>query len=395
MSVNNTADFQKTIVPFSSNCIRLSIGQWIIVAIICLAASYLTPALWERLEEYSPGPDYRIPYELSNDYWLYERYCQLACSRNETLVIGDSVIWGHYVSRDNTLSFYLNEMAGAIQFANMALDGIHPAAMEGLLRYYGKNISNKNVILHFNPLWMSTSKQDLQTEKEYHFNHPKLVAQFTPRIPCYKAPFSTRLSAVIRRYFVLPNWISHVNITYYKSSDIPAWTIENPYKNPFKALTFQIPSADKYDNPESSAVRRPQADNQLQKDTGTPLGVPRTDGYQWVATETSLQWDAFGRSIQLLRERGNSVFVLVGPFNEHTLEGTSLEAYQRLKNEIEQWLLQNNIAYYMPPVLPAKMYQDASHPLDKGYAMIAKQLFENQSFNSTILHTTESNLPNQ
>ncbi len=394
MPVNNTTDFQKTAIPFSSNCIRLSIGQWIIVTVICLAASYLTPVLWERLEDFSPGPDYRIPYELSNDYWLYERYCQWACSRNETLIIGDSVIWGHYVSRDNTLSHYLNKMTGVKQFANLGLDGIHPAAMEGLLRYYGKNISNKNVILHLNPLWMSTPKLDLKTEKEYHFNHPKLVAQFTPRIPCYRASFPTRLSVVIRRFFTLPNWISHINITYYKSNNIPAWTIENPYKNPFEVVTFKLPDMDNYEHSEGPAVRRPQADNQHKKDTDTPLGVFGTDGYQWVAAEKSLQWSSFRRTIQLLKERGNCVFVLVGPFNEHTLGGKSLEACQKLKNEIEQWLQQNRIAYYMPPVLPAKIYQDASHPLSEGYAMIAKQLFENQSFNSTILHATESNLPN-
>lgn len=385
MSVNNTADFQKTTIPFSSNCIRLSIGQWIIVAVICLAASFLFPVLWERLEKYSPGEDYRIPYELSNDYWFYERYCQLACSRYDTLVIGDSVIWGHYVSRDNTLSHYLNEITNTGRFANLGLDGIHPAATEGLLRYYGKNISNKNIILHFNPLWMSTPKLDLQTEKEYNFNHPKLVAQFTPSIPSYKVSFSTRLSAVIRRYFALPNLISHINITYYNSSDMPSWTIANPYKNPFKELTFRVPGTDGYENPDNSAIRRPRADNRLTS----------ADGYQWVMTETSLQWDAFARSVQLLRERGNRVFVLVGPFNEHTLKGTSLDTYQKLKRQIEQWLLQNNIAYYMPPVLPVKIYQDASHPLSEGYAMIAKQLFENESFKSTILHAAKPNLSGQ
>jgi len=385
MSVNNTVDFQKTTVPFSSNCIRLSIGQWIIVTVICLAASYLIPVLWGRIEKYSPGPDYRIPYEMSNDYWLYERGCRLACSRNETLVIGDSVIWGHYVSSDNTLSHYLNEIADDKQFANLGLDGIHPAAMEGLLRYYGKDISNKNVILHFNPLWMSTPKLDLQTEKEYRFNHPKLVAQFTPKIPCYKASFSARLSAVTRRFFTLPNWVSHINITYYNSSDMPAWTIANPYKNPFKTVTFLIPDTDEYEKPGNSAVRRPRAENQL---NDTPIGVPLTDGYQWVTTETSLQWDTFGRSIQLLKERGNRVFVLVGPFNEHVLEGTSLDAYKELKSQIEQWLLQNNIAYYAPGALPAEFYIDVSHPTSEGYALLAQQLCVNESFKTCILNSS-------
>ena len=32
------------------------------------------PILWERYEPLQPGPDYRMPYDLSNDYWLYDRY---------------------------------------------------------------------------------------------------------------------------------------------------------------------------------------------------------------------------------------------------------------------------------------------------------------------------------
>ncbi|MHC4489118.1 MAG: hypothetical protein ACYSW7_08085 [Planctomycetota bacterium] len=56
-----------------------------------------------------------------------------------------------------------------------------------------------------------------------------------------------------------------------------------------------------------------------------------------------------------------------------------------MKSEIEAWLQQNNVPYYMPPVLPSEFYRDASHPLSEGYDMLAKQLFENQSFKSSIL----------
>ncbi len=55
------------------------------------------------------------------------------------------------------------------------MDGFHPAALGGLLRYYGRDISGKNVIIQFNPLWMTSAKHDLQIQKEFHFNHPKLV----------------------------------------------------------------------------------------------------------------------------------------------------------------------------------------------------------------------------
>lgn len=357
-------------VPFSSNSIRLSVGRWIIVGIICIAFLYFAPALWEHFEEFSPSPDYRIPYDLSNDYWLYERYCKFAGPQRKILVIGDSVIWGHFVPRDKTLSNYLNETTGREQFVNLGLDGIHPAAMEGLLRYYGKDITNKHIILHFNPLWMSSPKQDLQGDKEFVFNHPKLVAQFIPKIPCYKAPVSARISAVLRRYIIPPNLLSHIKITYFQSKDIPAWTIENPYKNPIKAVTLDIPVTDSYEKTENIIHRQNNANG---------------SGYQWVMPKTSFQWSCFRESIQLLQKRNNRVFVLVGPFNEHMLEGASLESYQNLKNEIELWLTANNINYYAPVSLPAELYVDASHPTSEGYTLLAKQLYEYEAFKSFVL----------
>ena len=85
---------------------------------------------------------------------------------------------------------------------------------------------------------------------------------------------------------------------------------------------------------------------------------------------------------RVLRKRGNNVFVLVGPFNEHMLKSKSYDTYQAMKLEIENWLQQNNIACYIPPPLPSEFYRDASHPIAEGYALLAKQLFENASFKS-------------
>jgi uncharacterized lipoprotein YddW (UPF0748 family) len=99
----------------------------------------------------------------------------------------------------------------------------------------------------------------------------------------------------------------------------------------------------------------------------------------------SLQWRFFRQTIDLLKARKNTVFVVVGPFNEHMLKPESYKTYQKMKSEIETWLRQNNVAYCVPQVLPSELYRDASHPLGQGYAMLARQLFENQSFKSTIL----------
>jgi hypothetical protein len=356
--------------PFSSNCVRLSPSEWLIVAVVLSAVFYLSPMLAERAEKFEPASDYRLPYELSSNYWLYERYCRWACSKYDTLVIGDSVVWGHFVPVDNTLSHHLNSLAGRPRFANLGADGTHPAALEGLLRYYAAGISNKNVILHLNPLWMTSPRNDLQTEKEHHFNHPKLVPQFTPKIPCYKAAFPERISNVVNRSIPFFGFSSHLNITYFQSMDVPAWTLEHPYESPLSSVTLRLPASDDYERPNAS-VR--------------PGGRQEKITVQWVELEMSLQWLFFRRSVQLLKERNNSVFVLIGPFNEHRLDAADLDTYRKMQAQIRAWLRKNSIPYYMPAVLPSDLYVDTSHPLGEGYARIARQLFENDSFRSNIL----------
>ena len=367
---DNSCPLNESKVPFSSNCVRLSGCEWIFVGIVVSALFCFGPTLWERMEKFEPETDCRMPYELSSDYWLYSRYSRWATSKYETLVIGDSVIWGHYVPKHNTLSHYLNEITDRDQFANLGVDGIHPVALAGLLKYYGHNISDKKVVLHFNPLWMSSKKHDLQTEKEFRFNHPKLVPQFIENIPCYKDPYSKRFSAVVERCVPFLSWTSHLKITYFENMDLPRWTLEHPYKNPASAITLHIPTS--------------ANNNQNEHISWAERGTAKTD-FQWVELESSLQWDFFQQSVELLKERGNSVFVLVGPFNEHMLKGESIEIYRKMKSKIEDWLQQNNIAYYMPATLPSEWYVDASHPMSEGYAMLAKQLFENESFRSSIL----------
>ena len=357
-------------VPFSSNNIRLSAHEWIATAIVCSALLYLGPVLWGHLEKFDPGVDYRLPYELGNDYWLYGRYCRWACSKYDTLVVGDSVVWGHYVSSDNTLSHYLNQNAGKECFANLGVDGFHPAALGGLLRYYGRNISGKNVIIQFNPLWMISAKHDLQTEKEHHFNHPKLVPQFFPEIPCYKDSFSKRFSAAVERYMPFFSWTSHLRIVYFENMALPNWTLEYPYQNPMSAVTLNIPAPN---------------DDLQENVSWAEKGIAQED-FQWIEPAQSLQWRFFRQTVDLLRARKNTVFVVVGPFNEHMLKPDGYKIYQKMKSEIEAWLRQNNVAYCIPSVLPSELYRDASHPLGRGYAMLAKQLFENESFESTILN---------
>ena len=356
-------------VTFSSNNIRLSGLEWIVTGIICVAFFLAAPGLWAQFENFGPGPDYRLPYSLGSDYWLYGRYCRWACSHYDAMVVGDSVVWGHYVSADNTLSHYLNQFAGRELFANLGVDGTHPAALGGLLKYYGSSISGKKIILHLNPLWMSSEKHDLRTEKEFRFNHPRLVPQFVPNIPCYKEPFSKRVSIALQREVAFFNWTSHLKTAYFDNMDMPTWTLDHPYENPVSAIAAGLPN--------------PTNDNIEKAGPWKQRGMGLQD-FQWVDLYTSLQWQLFCQAVQLLKERGNTVFVLVGPFNEHMFKQDGIAPYQEMKQTIDAWFRQNNIAYYMLETLPSELYHDASHPSAEGYAFLAKQLCADESFQSTF-----------
>lgn len=355
----------------------LSLREWLVAGLLAVALLVFVPRLWPDPAFAGAGPDYRLPYQLSSDYWLFNRYCRWACSRYEALVVGDSVVWGHYVPRNNTLSHYLNEIAGGDRFANLGVDGIHPIALEGLLRYYSRDISGKTVLLHFNPLWTSSQKHDLQSDKEFQFNHPKLVPQFLPKIPCYKASYSERIGTVVQRYAAFLGWASHLKQAYFDNLDLPRWTLEHPYANPLKAITLELPAGDGFE----------------QERVAWDEKTPAKREFQWVELETSLQWRSFRRSIELLRARGNTVFVLAGPFNEHMMTDENIKAYRKMQDQIKLWLQQNNVAYLMPPALPSRLYVDASHPLSEGYATLAKQIFEDRSFQTAFSSRRNGDAP--
>ncbi|MBN1510236.1 MAG: hypothetical protein JW955_25535 [Sedimentisphaerales bacterium] len=349
-----------------SHYVRLSGRQWLIVAAAALALIGLAPRIWDRIDGFNPGDDYRVPYELSNDYWLYHRCCHRECEPGKIPVVGDSVVWGHYVEPNQTLSHYLNELAGDSRFVNLGADGTHPAALLGLLKHYAGDLRGRTVLLHLNPLWMSSAKHDLQTTKEFRFNHPELVPQFSPKIPCYKAPLSARIRIAIRRELPFASWVSHMRAAYFENMDPAAWTLARPYDCPVMAMTRKLPEP-----------RAPQRPPQIQKE-------PRKQDMAWVDLEGSLQWQFFRKAIRLLQERGNHVFVLVGPFNEHMLTDQNKLVYNKLKDGIEAWMQENRVPYLLPSVLPPECYVDASHPPAEGYALLARTLMESPSFKNLM-----------
>ena len=303
--------------PDFSNVVRLSLREWAAVGLCALVFVVAAPKLWERYEAFQPGPDYRMPYDLSNDYWFYDRYARVAAQTHESLVIGDSVVWGQYVTREQTLTHYLNELEGRRRFANLGLDGAHPIALAGLIEHYASGIRNKPVVLQFNPLWLSSPRHDLSADEESQFNHPRLVPQFLPWIAPYKEAISPRIGVVVERSVPFLGWASHLQQAYFDRMDIPSWTLERPTANPLKALQAGLPPSDN-----------------LLRHEPVPWykrGITRQD-FPWVEPAKSLQWRFFKKAIDVLKRRGNRVFVLLGPFNEHMLTDQSRQRYHEVRD---------------------------------------------------------------
>jgi hypothetical protein len=352
---------------FGPGAVRLSGREWLVAAAIVAAVLAALPFAWKRIEPLPPGPDLRLPYRLGSDYGTYARLVEQAAARDATLVVGDSVVWGHYVAKDETLSGRLNALAGADRFANLGVDGIHPAALEGLVAYYGGAAAGRRVVLHCNLLWMSSERHDLRVAKEFAFNHPGLVPQFVPWIPCYREPVAGRLAIVIGRRLPFSGWANHLRVAYWDDLDLASWTLENPYKCPAEAVTLRLPSPDEPPSPAPDA--RPW----------TAKGIARF-APAWVDLDGSLQWAALRRTVEMLRARGSRVFVLVGPFNEPMLEPASLAAYKERTREVAAWLGGRGIPCRAPAALPSQFYADASHPLADGYRLLAEGLLADEEF---------------
>jgi hypothetical protein len=153
-------------------------------------------------------------------------------------------------------------------------------------------------------------------------------------------------------------------VAYFDSKSIPEWTLDHPYENPLSRITLRLgPSDDRLEEPIAWTER----------------GLKRAD-IPWVDLPGSIQWGQFRRAVETLRARGNRLLVVVGPFNEHLLQERSLERYLALKAGIVDWLKSQGVAHVVASVLPSDAYADASHPLDRGYALWARELLGHEFF---------------
>jgi len=321
------------------------------------------------MEKIETGRDFRISYDSRDDYWVYRKWADKAAQEYPVIFLGDSVVWGMYVDSSSTLPARINSRLNRQVVANLAIDGMHSVALEGLLQSYGGAIENKTVLLHYNPLWMNSRKYDLSDEAEMQVHHPRLIPQFSPKLKCYTESLSGRLNIFRERNAPFYGLLNHVRLAFFNNGELGQWMVDNPYKSPFSQISMTVDPGEK--------VKRNSSVNWKQQ------GIAAQD-WAWVPLDKSYQWQAFTRVVKLLEDRGNKVCVMVGPINPYMMTPASLEKFRKIQRDICAWLQAHQVEYVLVPDLPSETYADASHPLDKGYDLIADSLLHSAVFASCI-----------
>ena len=355
-----------------SAAVHLSARQWLCALGLSLGLVWLLPVAWKAFEAFEPVPHYRVPYAVSNDYWLYERWLD-QLPPDAIPVVGDSVVWGEYTAHDGTLSRFLGAATGK-PFANAGINGLYPLALWGLIEHHGDALANRRVLLHCNLLWMSDPEADMQLEKEQTLNHPGLLPQFAPRIPCYRADTDTRLSRALERRLEPLSWARHLQQTYFDQKSAPEWTLADDGKfPPTYPNTYRLPVG--VEGVPLSA-ESPSPDRGLASERHKPWSAYQSGqvNMEWVTPGSSLQWQVYRRLAKRLKGRGCDLLVVVGPLNEHMMNGATREKYLGFRSAVADWLSREEICFVVPEVLPSDEFADASHPLTEGYERLARRL---------------------
>jgi hypothetical protein len=228
---------------------------------------------------------------------------------------------------------------------------------------------------------MTNPKSDMSSTKESKFNHVRLVPQFSPKIPCYRASFNDRASIVITRQSRFFSWVGHIQDAYFEQNNLYAWTLAddgsyppsypNASKNPLGQIRFKVPA-----EPCIDSERGPGSPRHKPWST-TGIG---TQNFDWVPLGKSLQWAAFQRIANKLKKNGNDVLIIIGPFNKHVMTAENCKTFNRQIKGISAWLSRNQFTFITPATLESSLYGDSSHPLTQGYSILAAKISKDPVF---------------
>jgi len=354
---------------FSSNAMRLTPRQWLVTLTLFVLVLSAFPKLWKHFETFDTPTDFRLAGTYRDDYWIFSGWTEQAADQYPILFMGDSVIWGAYVANEHTLPAHLNSIFDQQQIANLAIDGLHPVAMKGLLDHYGSAISGTKIILHFNPLWLSSKRQDLTAAEEFPINHPRLLPQWSPDIESYHENFEAKVGIVQQRYLPYVNMVNHLRLCHLNNRNFSRWVIDNPRKNPFAQIVTNMNVASQQGTDDSRDFRQRNL-------------APRD--WQWVSMADSFQWKYFIKTVKILHKRGSDVFVMVGPVNPHMLTPESRIRLENLYSDTTAWLKDSGIVHFVVPDMEPALYADATHPTAAGYELIAERMLADEKVRNWI-----------
>lgn len=343
-------------IPDNANGLVLKPRELVVTAAVVLVLTLaVLPYCWRKYSNTEIPRNFRLAEKLRDDYYGYRTVAEAVCEKHPAVFIGDSVIWGMYVDNDHTLPALVNRKLGKDEVGNLAVDGLHPIAMETLVRDCGGDIRGKRVYLYWNPLWMNKPLYDLSGQEEFSINHPGLLPQFDPSFKSYRANFGDRFSAFLEQKLLFAAWLRHFRAAYCANKDV-------------KKVIAAGEKLAHYDPTEREKTKNGT-------DDWKKSGVNKQD-WPWVSIDRSRQYAAFRRVIELLRKRGNEVTVVLGTVNPHMQTPGSLERYRKLREEVKADLTKAGVAFIDLPELESKDYADASHPLAAGYRKLADFMAE-------------------
>jgi hypothetical protein len=360
---------------YSSNPLQLNSKDWIIVLSIVVFFMLMIPFIWQKAETFEPILNYRMPRSKSQDYWLFRSFASVVKEKSKIAVIGDSAVWGHYVSYDQTLSAIMNKKEGSEKYVNLGVSGLHSSALNGIINYYGNELQDCQIIIQFAPLWIMNSKKDLSDPdlaSNWQVNHPKLLDQFNNKPPQYSANLENRLTISVARELSVFSLTEHWTSQSTEGQPFSKWMVLNPYSNPLSNINLNINGLPEGKNEDS--------DNRHWK--LKPGIIARN--IKWVSLKDSYQWKEFIKVIHRLKDKNNKIFVFLGPFNIHMLTDESLNRYRKIQEESRQLLLQEGIAFYWAKDMSPTHYGDESHPLVIGYEELAEDMLNTIEFKNWI-----------
>ena len=360
-------------IPFGGNYLRLSPKELaVVLPLTLIVVFWIMPAIYRAWEKWDFGDNFRLSYNLRDDYWSYQQWCDYACQNYPVVFIGDSVIWGMYTDNEHTLPAHYNRLKEENIAANLGIDGLHPVALENLVRDFGGAIKDKKVYLYFNALWMNDPKFDLSAMPQKDESgeletisvmHPRLAPQFDSTLYCYNEPLKKRIANTMERNIPFFSLANHLRSVWFSNQTYPEWMLDNPDRMPWAAVERKVNAI------ETEHINR-----------DTPWNKPRPFkvSYDWVMPYQSRQWEAFINTWKILKERGNEVVILLGAFNTHLLDDDSLSDYEDMMDYIMDDLDELDAEYIVMEELPSECYADASHPLDPGYEIMAEQIIDEE-----------------